>query len=338
MPKKSHIVLGEKPSQPDDLADSPRSALCCGMFRGINQYFRFKIEAKAASRSIPFFPEERTSFEIDAPSGVSPPRHQLWSSILSRHVRKSSIRGIPTNTLDYTGLASDEEFPQYLAQLALGDALEGLSHNEQLATWVNAYNALCAGLIVQFYQREGSLPSSITKLTSSAKGACWDQPAGMVGGKMYTLAEIEHQVVRQQWRSPRVHACLVCASTSCPDLREEAYEGDQLQQQMEQQMSTWLDNSLKGASMMDPDELVLSRIFLWYYKDFGDDRFDVIDYLGPLCEGNAELRGLKETPSRLSYFPYDWGLNHGEADGASGEGVQDKDDAENNSRCHTPRL
>lgn len=310
-------------------AEHDPNCCCLGMFRGIKQYFRFNIEAKAAARSIPFFPEDRTTHEIGGISEVSsPPRHQLWSAILQRHVRRGSIRGIPTNTLDYVGLAADPEFPQYLQQLSSED-LQTLTPDQQLATWINAYNALCAGLIVDFYQSQGSLPRSITNLSNSPKGPCWDQPAGTVGGKLYTLAEIEHQVVRQQWRSPQVHACLVCASTSCPDLRMEAYEAEGLKLQMEDQLRVWLANPLKGADMMDRDELVLSRIFLWYYKDFGVDRFDVIEYIKCYVAGNPRLTVSHHTPSRLSYFTYDWGLNHaGAKEGAAGEA----------SEQHTPRL
>jgi len=304
-----------------------RDCCCIEMFRGISQYFKFKIEAKVASRSIPFFPEERPTHPLDHPSHKTHPRHASWSAVLRKHITRRKICSIQTNALDYTALATDPEFFAYLAQLAHPGALDGLSHTEELALWINAYNALCAGLIVRHFNIEGKLPSSITNLTNSKDGPVWDQPAGQVGGRVYSLGEIEHEVIRRRWRTPLVHACLVCASSSCPDLRTQAYEAGTLQTQMADQMSSWLSNASKGASMLNQDEVVMSRIFLWYYPDFGADRFDAVEF------ARAMGAPLKQTPSRLSYYEYDWSLNHGDA---SVEPTKDEDSC--SVLNHTPKL
>lgn len=286
------------------------------MFRGIGQYFEFKIEAKVASWGIPFFSEDRATHPVDPPSDQTPPRHELWSKVLRRHLNRRTLRSIPTNTLDYAAMATDGEYLTYLDQLADPDALTGLTPNEELALWINAYNALCAGLVVQHFNREGELPNSITDLRNSKDGPVWDQPAGKVAARVVSLADIEHQVVRRRWRTPLVHACLVCASTSCPDLRGEAFEAGTLQRQMEDSMRMWLQNNMKGSKRLDEDELVLSRIFLWYSPDFGNDRFDAVKYVKTMGVDHGSAK-----PSRLSYFEYDWGLNHsqGRGEAAAGE-------------------
>ena len=46
--------------------------------------------------------------------------------------------------------------------------------------------------------------------------------AGMIGGTAVSLNDVEHKVLRARWAEPRVHACIVCASASCPNLRAEA--------------------------------------------------------------------------------------------------------------------
>ncbi len=44
----------------------------------------------------------------------------------------------------------------------------------------------------------------------------------------------------------RVHACIVCASISCPNVRMEAFQPDRVGEQMDSQVKDFLGNSKKG--------------------------------------------------------------------------------------------
>ena len=74
----------------------------------------------------------------------------------------------------------------------------------------------------------GGLPASVKDCVpeGSKKKEIWDVPAGAVAGQTLSLNEIEHGVIRTRWDEPRVHACVNCASRSCPDLLGQAYRGD----------------------------------------------------------------------------------------------------------------
>lgn len=48
---------------------------------------------------------------------------------------------------------------------------------------------------------------------------------------------------------PRLHACIVCASISCPNVRREAYTVDKIDQQMTDQMTSFLANPKKGTML-----------------------------------------------------------------------------------------
>ena len=64
----------------------------------------------------------------------------------------------------------------------------------------------------------------------------WDLPAGVVSGQQFSLNQIEHDELRKKWDEPAVHACIVCASASCPDLRPEAFVASKLREQV----SRWI--------------------------------------------------------------------------------------------------
>jgi hypothetical protein len=67
----------------------------------------------------------------------------------------------------------------------------------------------------------------------------WKKTAGEIGGRSYTLYEIEHEILRPMGE-PRIHAAIVCASLSCPPLRREPYRAAELEAQLEDNVRRWL--------------------------------------------------------------------------------------------------
>ncbi len=51
----------------------------------------------------------------------------------------------------------------------------------------------------------------------------WKKEIVRVKGKTLTLDDVEHGILRPQFRDPRVHFAINCASKSCPPLISEPY-------------------------------------------------------------------------------------------------------------------
>jgi len=169
-------------------------------------------------------------------------------------------------------------------------------------------NCLCIGLLTAAYQETGSLPGSITDL-STRQRKVWDAPAGVVGGVEVTLGEIEHNVLRALWAEPRIHAAIVCASVSCPDLRTEAYDARRINAQLEEQCASWLTNPAKGAAAAG-DTVLLSRIFLWFKSDFVSDAQSAPAWAAQhLPDGHTAKALLERRGAKLDYFEYNWNIN-----------------------------
>ena len=250
--------------------------------------------------------------------------HSLWSSVLQRHVSDNhtydGVTGV--NGVDYDGIAQDPEFDIYLKQLQDANPDE-LSRPEQLAFWMNAYNALCIFKIVQHEKQSKTRLESINQLTNDDDGPVWDQEAGIVGGVPVSLNTIEHEKLRGTWNEPRIHACIVCASASCPNLRREAFVAPKVNEQMDDQMRDWMSNPTKGLKL-DGNYLWLSRIFLWFGNDFGNDYAGVsfYPYFGNVS-GEKSFRAWlakhvheKDRSTKIEYsnqgfryFDYNWNIN-----------------------------
>jgi hypothetical protein len=176
----------------------------------------------------------------------------------------------------------------------------------------NAYNALCLNHAVQHKQAFPDLPlKKLTeiprKLGKSFATEVWDLPAGVVAGKVCSLNDIEHNIIRARWQEPRVHAALNCASCHCPNLRTEAYTAARLFTQLEDQAAGWISDPVKGVSVVGPNSLQVTPICDWYAKDFGSSPLEFIEAYGSSEVKNflGKRRGLE---IEILYNAYDWTL------------------------------
>lgn len=235
--------------------------------------------------------------------------HSEWDGLMKSHVSRCKVEGIELNGVDYKALAGDQRFEAYKQQLASVD-LKALTPNEELALYINAYNCLCIGHIVNHYQTTGALPASINQITGKKKEKVWAIPAGVVGGVELSLDIIEHKILRQRWKEPRVHASIVCASASCPDLRAEAFVPDRINAQMDDQCLSWMSNSAKGFAL-NGQALMLSRIFLWFKEDFVAVSAGVEHWATQYLPKDHEARRRVADKAKYSidYFEYNWNLN-----------------------------
>ena len=238
-----------------------------------------------------------------------------WDALLKKYVNtdyaSNSIGDVTGIALvDYDGLGSDEKFKSYLDTLAATDVAK-LPQPEQLAFWMNAYNALCISLLVNAMKQRkeaGEPPLQSINDLSQPNAPVWDMPAGMVAGQRVSLNHIEHEQLRKVWDEPAVHGCIVCASASCPNLRPEAFVGTMLREQMIDQMRLWMKNDSKGLKL-DGNRLILSRIFLWFGDDFGGWDGLRTTWLPQYLQDEELKAKLAKNKLKVRFFEYSWKMN-----------------------------
>jgi hypothetical protein len=225
-------------------------------------------------------------------------RHSLFSKLLERHVENGLV--------DYTGFREDPSFQTYLDLLASTDPASMPDRNDQLALWINAYNAYTIKLIVD------RLPLSSIRdigLGLPVVSGPWSIAFARVGGKEYTLNEIEHDIIRGQFRDARVHFALVCASMSCPKLRREAYEGGRLDEQLEDDARRFMNDDVLNRFDAERGVVSLSKIFDWYESDFEESAGSVRLFILRYVDSQEERDLLWREEVEIVYLPYDWSLN-----------------------------
>jgi len=267
------------------------------------------VEKRVTKSIIPRMDPDRTVISVTPDPGKSEEYraqvdHSLWDQLMQQYVQPGVVDSIDSNLVDYPGMAEDPRMEEYRSILAISD-VSLLEPNEQLCLYINAYNCLCIALVLDWYRKHNNtLPSSINDLSTS--GSVWDLPAGVVAGVMYSLNQIEHEILRKRWKDPRVHGCIVCASASCPDLRTEAFVASRLNSQMDDQCTKWLCNPLKGVAPTAP--LKLSRIMLWFKEDFDAVAASNSAWVSGFLPTDHHAKLLLD--ERPLYFSYSWLLNN----------------------------
>jgi hypothetical protein len=218
--------------------------------------------------------------------------HNLYAGLLKQYVKDGVV--------DYQGFKNEEAtLDAYLKMLEQTNA-EVLSRNEQLAFFINAYNAWTIKLVLGGYPGIGSI-KDLGGLLSSP----WKKEICRIGGRVISLDELEHKIIRPRFQDPRVHFAVNCASRSCPPLLSEPYQGNNLERQLDAATRAFINNP--QTNRLAGETLYVSRIFDWYMADF---KTGVVDFFLKYAEGDLRER-LKANKDRLriEYLGYDWSLN-----------------------------
>ncbi len=224
-------------------------------------------------------------------SDSNPISHELWDALLQKYVTADGW-------VDYAAFHQDTlALNQYLDLLSSAHPNDKhWSRDEQLAYWINAYNAFTIKLMLKHYP--------IKSIKEIKKGipfvnTVWDIKFIEIEGNTYDLNNIEHGIIRKHFDEPRIHFAVNCASISCPRLSNRAYTAENLEQQLNRAAKAFLADPLRNRV----EEGRVSSIFSWFKGDFTRNHETLIDFIN-------QYAPTKIPPNtKLEFLDYDWGIN-----------------------------
>ena len=227
--------------------------------------------------------------------------HGAWEAFLTRYLR---IGGNGVHGIAY-GLVTSAD------RRALDAYLDGLSRvpissysrPEQMAYWINLYNALLVRVVLDHYPI-----ASVHDIGASTKpgtGGPWNEKLLQIEGLPVSLNDIEHRILRPIWRDPRVHYVLSCAAVGCPNLQPQPFQADRLERQLSQAAMAYINDP--RCIVTDGDRLVVSSIYRWYQEDFGGSDRGVINHLMAYAE--PDLAMSLQHFDRIAGDDFEWRLN-----------------------------
>lgn len=199
-----------------------------------------------------------------------------------------------------------------LRKLDRGELIRSLAtDDEKKAFWINLYNAFNFHFLLQNPQ---------FTLDPDQRKAHFETRKLELAGWKLSMDTIEHGILRrskvkvalgymQNWFPSgmelklrvqkldyRIHFALNCGGKSCPPVR--FYSPERINQELAISTSSFLHQSYSWAAE-DRKTLYLSKLFLWYHKDFGGKN----GILGLLREHG--ILHPDEKPN-LRYLDYSW--------------------------------
>ena len=231
-------------------------------------------------------------------------------------------------SVDYRSLSTSTEFADFLTHTASLRHVNVFAMNTQrrLAFFLNTYNVLLIHAVAVLGKPQNFLGRFRFYCTAAYR----------IGGYVYSLNDIENGVLRgnrpapypfarKPFREdgrdgraraviaggePLIHFGLNCGARSCPPIRY--YNEENVEEALRQSAASFIRDNVV---VFDDGRVQLSRIFLWYAPDFGDD---VVSWLLMHWPDNTpqdqETRRRLEHRAqsvrlRLTYAPYDWSWN-----------------------------
>ena len=248
------------------------------------------------------------------PSTVEP-LHRPFDQLLDIYVRDGLVY--------YKALQSERSrFDRYVSSLNVPAATYGdWSREQQMAYWVNAYNAFVLRTVIDRYPIRGKSPQFPANSIRQIPGA-FEKTKHAAAGRSVTLDEIEKDVL-PAFKEPRLYLALGRGAVGSGRLRSEAFSGDRLEQQLE---------SVAADSMMQKEIIRIDRaagtlavtpIVSWREADFvaGYDKGEsgpfaqrspieraIIAFIQPRLLP-LEKEFVQKNEFRVIFQEFDWRLN-----------------------------
>ena len=199
---------------------------------------------------------------------------------------------------DYRGATGQDRkrLGAYLANL--GDARPAtMSADEKKAFYVNAYNAMAIGIVLDRYP---------LRTIRDVDGA-FQKITRRIGGETLSLDDVENRL--RALNDPRFHFAIVCVSESCPPLAPRAYTAETISADFEKQGRAFVNDPRKNVIDRSKDRVALSRIFDWNRKEFEKEAATVSRYVARYITDPATASWLASRTRRTEFLEYDWALN-----------------------------
>jgi len=220
--------------------------------------------------------------------------HSIWDEFLQKYLAMD-VSGVALFRYRAVGSEDIAILQNYIHSLE-GVVTSTLNKKEQLAFWINLYNALTVQLIIKSEPVE-----SIRDLD-----APWSTPVTRVNGIDLTLSNIENNIIRPVYGDNRIHYAVNCASIGCPNLAMKAYTGERLEEMLESAARDYITHP-RGVRFTRKNKVIVSKIYGWYRKDFGSDEEAILNHIRQYSD--EKLYRALEGKTSIRKYRYDWSLN-----------------------------
>jgi Protein of unknown function, DUF547 len=225
--------------------------------------------------------------------------HTAWGRLLGQYVRE--VRPGVTR-FDYAAVGSPDQaaLESYLAELSDTD-VDRLDRDEQLAFWLNAYNALLVKAVLDAWP---------VKSPNDAGGGFfspgpWEEKSFAVYGIALSPRDIAERIVRAWWPGGLSIYGLACAAKGCPNLPRAPFRGANVMNMLRANAADFVNRG-PGILGIQGNAVRLSSFYQWYGDDLGGEA-GILSAIKGVAGG--EIARALAPVTEISGHGFDWGLN-----------------------------
>ena len=225
-----------------------------------------------------------------------------WNRILAAYYN-------PTNGFDYKALKARDAAALQTIRQQLGRVnVAALTPKQQLAHWINVYNVNTVATIIESYPTK-----SIRDLSTDPiiRLNVFKKERVPVGNARLSLNDVENEKIRDGFKDPRIHFAINCAAKSCPPIRTEAFVGEKVDAQLDEQARLFLNGPHGARFKRDGDTLVITttKIMDWFSDDFEKWGGGKAAFLRKYVSADKQRMIDQAKDIDFEYDDYDWDLN-----------------------------
>lgn len=213
----------------------------------------------------------------------------LLDGVLAAHVEDGYI--------DYPEIARNVRFQRYLAALADVDLSTLVEPADQIAFWLNAYNAVAIKIVTE----------GVTPITRLSRLKYFRRMEHNIAGDKLDLNSIGDRLA--EFEEPRVYFAMVAGAYSAPDLPNSAFRGDQLEQQLTRAARQFINDNSKNRISNTLRKAKLSQMFEDQIDAFGGSKRALMSYIAKYIDDKETVDSLEKGYFEIEYLEFEWGIN-----------------------------
>jgi hypothetical protein len=254
-------------------------------------------------------PAEAAAEAAAEPWGLNDPTstlkidHSLWDDFLQKyaHTDDEGVTRIDYGAVEWLDRQHVRSYLDYLQSLDIA----AYTRDEQIAFWMNLYNAAAVDLILDKWPVDSILQIRGPGLNVVGP---WLKKIARVSNTDVTFNDVEHYILRPYFNDMGlpIHYGVNCASVGCPTMAVRAHTGDNWLDNLSQSSHSFI-NSPQGVRIEDGQLLVSKVYYSWFIDDFGGSDATVIAHLKSYAD--PELAKALDKFDTISGDFYDWRLN-----------------------------
>ena len=240
-------------------------------------------------------------------------RSKTFDQLLDLYVRGGDVY--------YRAIKSERaKLDGYVSQLATA-SVEKAPREEQIAFWLNAYNALVLRTVADHYPLQGKSSEYPARSIRQIPGA-FERLTHRVAGRTLTLDQIE-QTILSGFHDPRLYFALGRGAVGGGRLRSEAFTAARLEEQLAEVADECVTRAQCVSIDRESGKVGVSAIFSWREKEFAAAYGDkapaafaarspieraVLAFVMPKLLA-TEKEFIAKNTFQVAYIPFDWTLN-----------------------------